>query len=377
MRASKSQVSILKCKDYRLDDVYEVVKKSLDNLGGLGRFVKPGQRVLLNPNLLAAKGPERAITTHPMIVIAVARQLQELGCEVFIGDSPGGATQGVNRVWNNTQMSDAAAAVGATLVNFETSGVYEKWANGNLYRLSKPLFDFDLVISLPKLKTHVLTLMTGAIKNNFGAVPGVRKAEYHKKFPKADDFSAMLVDIFSVVKPTLYLMDAILSMEGDGPSSGKPKTLGLLLASTDGVAMDAVAASIMGFKPGQIPTTKIASERGLGTDDLSRIEIIGERLSEAKAKDFKTPSNKFWKLTPRFMIRLIEPYFWVRPAINEGLCTNCNTCVENCPMNTISADSKIPTFDYKKCINCLCCHELCPEGAVFLERSWLARRIGS
>jgi uncharacterized protein (DUF362 family)/Pyruvate/2-oxoacid:ferredoxin oxidoreductase delta subunit len=377
MPDKKSQVSILKCEDYRLDDVHEVVKRSFDNLGGLGRFAKSGQRVLLNPNLLAAKGPERAITTHPAIVIAVARQLQELGCEIFIGDSPGGATQGIKRVWNNTQMSDAAAAVGATLINFETSGVYEKWVNGNLYRLSQPLFDFDLVISLPKLKTHVLTLMTGAIKNNFGAGPGVRKAEYHKKFPKADDFSAMLVDIFSVVKPTLYLMDAILSMEGDGPSSGKPKTLGLILASTDGVAMDAVAASIMGFKPGQIPTTTIASERGLGTGDLNQIEIIGERLSEVKPKDFKTPSNKFWKLTPRFIIRLIEPYFWVRPAINEELCTNCSTCVDNCPMNAISADSEIPTFDYEKCINCLCCHELCPEAAVFLERSWLARRIGS
>jgi uncharacterized protein (DUF362 family)/Pyruvate/2-oxoacid:ferredoxin oxidoreductase delta subunit len=372
----RSQVSVLRCEDYRLDDVYEVVKRSFDNLGGLNRFVRPGQRVLLNPNLLAAKGPERAITTHPTIVIAVARQLQELGCEVFIGDSPGGATQGVKRVWDNTQMSEAASSVGATLVNFETSGVYEKSVNGNLYRLSKPLFDFDLVISLPKLKTHVLTMMTGGIKNNFGAVPGVRKAEYHKKYPKVNDFSGMLVDIFSLVKPTVYLMDAILGMEGDGPSSGEPKKMGLVLASTDAVALDAVGADIMGFKPGQIPTTKIAGERALGVDDLSRIEIIGERLSEARVKDFRTPSNKFWKLTPRFIIRLIEPYFWVRPAINQALCTNCNTCVENCPMKAISPDSDVPTYDYESCINCLCCHELCPEGAVFLERSWLARRIG-
>lgn len=376
MPQKKSQVSVLKCEDYRLDDVYEVVKKSLDSLGGLGSFVKSGQKVLLNPNLLSAKGPERAITTHPAVVIAVSRQLQELGCEVFIGDSPGGATQGVKRVWNNTQMSEAAATVGATLVNFETSGVYDRSVNGNLYRLSRPLFDFDLVISLPKLKTHVLTMMTGGVKNNFGAVPGVRKAEYHKKFPKADDFSGVLVDIFSLVSPTLYLMDAILGMEGDGPSSGKPKTMGLIMASTDAVAMDAVASSIMGFKPGQIPTTRIASERGLGVSDLKRIEILGEKLSEAKPRDFKRPSNKFWKLTPRFIIRTIEPYFWVRPAINQQLCTNCNTCVENCPMNTISPGSEVPTYDYENCINCLCCHELCPERAVYLEKSWLARRIG-
>lgn len=376
MPERRSQVSILRCEDYRLDDLYEVVKRSFDNIGGLDRFVKPGQRVLLNPNLLSAKGPERAITTHPAVVIAVSRQLQELGCEVFIGDSPGGATQGVKRVWDNTQMSEAAATVGATLINFETSGVYDKSVNGNLYRLSKPLFDFDLVISLPKLKTHVLTMMTGGIKNNFGAVPGVRKAEYHKRFPKVDDFSALLVDIFSLVTPTVYLMDAILGMEGDGPSSGEPKKMGLVLASTDAVALDAVGADIMGFKPGQIPTTKIAGERGLGVDDLSRIEIIGERLSEARVKDFRTPSNKFWKLTPRFIIRLIEPYFWVRPAISQALCTNCNTCVENCPMKAISPDSDVPTYDYESCINCLCCHELCPEGAVFLERSWLARRIG-
>lgn len=376
MPEKRSQVSILRCEEYRLDDVYAVVKRSFDSLGGLNSFAKPGQKVLLNPNLLAAKGPERAITTHPTIVIAVARQLQELGCEVFIGDSPGGATQGVKRVWDNTQMSEAAATVGATLINFETSGVYDRSVNGNLYRLSKPLFDFDLVISLPKLKTHVLTMMTGGIKNNFGAVPGVRKAEYHKRFPKVDDFSALLVDIFSLVTPTVYLMDAILAMEGDGPSSGEPKKMGLILASTDAVSLDAVGADIMGFRPGQIPTTKIAGERGLGIDDLSRVEIIGERLSEARVKDFRTPSNKFWKLTPRFIIRLIEPYFWVRPAINQELCTNCNTCVENCPMEAISPDSEAPTYDYESCINCLCCHELCPEGAVFLERSWLARRIG-
>ncbi|HEX9916523.1 MAG TPA: 4Fe-4S binding protein, partial [candidate division Zixibacteria bacterium] len=168
---------------------------------------------------------------------------------------------------------------------------------------------------------------------------------------------------------------AVVCMDGDGPSSGKPKYLGLILASADAVALDKVCSRIFGFKEDEIETTNIAEERGLGTADFSKIELVGEKLSDIALPKFDLPSNRFLKMVPKFMVKLLEPYVWVRPNVKEELCTNCNLCVENCPMKVIQKDSKRPNFNYAECINCLCCHELCPENAVYLEKSWLARKF--
>jgi len=372
----KSKVSIVRCEDYSIENVRIAVKKTLENLGGLENFIKPNQRVLVKPNLLSAKDPSRAITTHPAIVQSVIEEIKKFGAVPSIGDSPGGAERGVGRVWENTKMCEVAENTGTELVKFEGGGVCRaETPDGKIYYVSKYALQVDAIVSLPKMKTHVLVLFTGAIKNMFGIIPGFRKSEYHKRFPHPMDFSQMLVDVFSLALPKLSIMDAIVCMDGDGPSSGNPKYVGLILASSDAVALDKVCSGIYGFKENEIETTSIAEKRGLGTANVSNIEIVGEKLSDVVLPKFDLPSNRFLKIIPKFMVKLLEPYFWIRPNIKEELCTNCNICVENCPMKAIKENPKNPTFNHTKCINCLCCHELCPQNAVYLERSWLAKKF--
>ncbi len=372
-----SQVSITSCSDYTYPHVQSAVKTCLDNIGGLERFVKKDQRVLIKPNLLSAKDPSRAITTHPAVVQAVTEQVQRLGAVPILGDSPGGVDRGIKRVWENTKLSEVAGQTGAKLVAFESSGVYGKTTpEGKTYHIARPVIDADVIISLAKLKTHTLTLMTCAVKNMFGSIPGFRKGEYHKEAPKPKDFAGVVVDIFSLTRPHLTLVDAVVCMEGDGPSSGDPKYLGLLLASTDAVALDMVAAKMMGFKEGEIDTTRLAQEKGLGAESFDQIEIMGESLNELALPKFVLPSNRLIKMIPNFLLKLIGPFVWVRPNILESNCINCNICVENCPTQTIRKGENRPSFDYTNCINCMCCHELCPEKAIYLEKSRIAKRIG-
>lgn len=372
----KSQVSIVRCADYTLDNVRSVVKKSFAHLGGLEKFVKKDQRVLIKPNLLSAKDPSRAITTHPSLVQVVVEEVQNIGAVPILGDSPGGVERGIKRVWENTKMSEVAGLTGAKLVAFESEGVYERRTkDGKRYFIAKPVVDCDVIISLPKLKTHTLTLMTGAVKNMFGSIPGFRKSEYHRDAPKPKDFAGVIVDIYSLTKPHISLVDAVVCMDGDGPSSGDPKYLGLLLASTDAVALDMVGAKIMGFKDGEIDTTSIVQQRGLGPNSFSQIEILGEKLADLTIAKFVLPSNRLLKLIPKFLLAPIKPLVWVRPSILDGNCTNCNICVDNCPTHTIRKGEKTPYFDYTDCINCMCCHELCPQQAVFLKKSWIAKKI--
>lgn len=372
----KPTVAVQTCDSYEPDKVTEKVREIMDLLGGLDQFVQPGMTVLLKPNFLSAKEPSRAITTHPAVVEAIAKAVRDLGAAVRIGDSPGGAKRGIKRVWRNTGMLEMAEREGFELVPFESSGVVRFEVDHREYYLAKPAVEADLIINIPKLKTHVLTLMTGGVKNLFGLIPGFRKATYHKQFPKPEAFAQIIVDILSLMPPGLTIMDGVLAMEGDGPSSGQPRWANLLLGSRDPVALDAVAAEIIGLDPGKVPTTRIASEAGLGIGWPEAVKIVGENLDAVKIPDFKLTSNLKISLIPGFLVRLIDPYVWVRPAIDEELCTRCNTCVNSCPVNALSnANHSAPTFDYDKCINCWCCHELCPEKSVYIDRSWLAEKF--
>jgi uncharacterized protein (DUF362 family)/NAD-dependent dihydropyrimidine dehydrogenase PreA subunit len=374
---SSSKISILSCLDYALENVRPAVKRSFDHLGGLRKWVKKGDRVLVKPNLLSAREPERAVTTHPSLVQAVVEEIQKLGATPVIGDSPGGVEKGIQRVWENTGMAEVSEITGAELLSFEKSGVAEKKApSGKTYWVAKPSAECNVIISLPKLKTHSLCLMTGAVKNMFGVIPGFKKGEYHKQAPKPTDFAEIIVDVYSVAKPQINLVDAVVCMEGDGAAAGDPKYLGIFLASEDAVALDSICSMLMGLKPEEVEITAQAAKRGLGQISLDQIEIIGEDLEELKGIDFKLPSNRFIRLIPKFLVNLLAPYIWVRPAILKANCDNCNVCVENCPVKTIHPGEPTPVYDYKGCINCMCCHELCPHNAVYLEKSWLSKKIG-
>ncbi|PKK82867.1 MAG: hypothetical protein CVT49_11800 [candidate division Zixibacteria bacterium HGW-Zixibacteria-1] len=372
----RSKVAIVECNSYDIDTVKSKISGILELLGGLDQYVKPGMKVLLKPNLISAKAPERAITTHPEIVAAVANEVRKLGATPIIGDSPGGAKVGIERVWEKTGMKAMAEREGLELVNFEAAGSQRFRCNGRAYYLAMPAVEADLIINLPKLKTHVLTLMTGAVKNVFGLIPGFRKGNYHKEFPKPHDFAEVIVDILSVKTPALTIMDAVLSMEGDGPSSGEPRWTNLLLASRDPVAVDAIASEIIGLDPGKVPTTRIASDAGLGIGWPEMIAILGLPLEKVRISDFKLTSNRKMELLPNIFVRAIDPFIWIRPAIDRSFCSGCGICVSSCPTGALRLNGdKTPGFNYDLCINCWCCHELCPEKAVAVRKSWLARKF--
>jgi uncharacterized protein (DUF362 family)/Pyruvate/2-oxoacid:ferredoxin oxidoreductase delta subunit len=372
----RSIVSSIDIESYDQEKLTAALARLLNPLGGLARFIKPGMTVLLKPNLLSARTPDRAVTTHPELVAAVARKCLAAGASVLIGDSPGGVEKGLKRVWENTGMSRVAHETGATLVGFESGRVNEKSVEGRKYYLSSYAFDVDFIISLPKLKTHVLTNYTGAIKNCYGFIPGLRKADYHKQNPDARSFSRVVVDVYSLVKPGLCIMDGGMAMEGDGPASGEPRWLGYLFASTDGVALDNSVSSILGKKRRVVWPTEIALERGLGPADLSSIDRLGRAFRSGMTEDFKLPSNAYMNFIPSFLVKTLEPYLWVRPAINQDSCTLCMDCLTSCPKNAIYESDGRLEFNYDECIKCMCCHELCPSKSVFLERSRLGRLIG-
>ncbi|MFH2035343.1 MAG: DUF362 domain-containing protein [Candidatus Zixiibacteriota bacterium] len=376
MESLKSIVAIQRCNTYDTDILSNRLHNLLELLGGLDNFVKPGMRVLLKPNLISAKTPDRGITTHPELVAAVAREVKKIGAVPVIGDSPGGAKRGLERVWEKTGMRAIAERDGLELLNFEASGVVQMKCNGRTFYIAREAVEADFIINLPKLKTHVLTLMTGAVKNVFGFIPGFRKGNYHKEYPKPNEFAEIIVDIFSLVTPGLSIMDGILAMEGDGPSSGKPRWVNLLIGSADAVALDSIAGEIVGFKPYQVPTTRIASESGLGIGWPQAINIVGESIRNAKISDFELTSNLKFEIIPKIIWNMVGPLVWIRPAIDRKTCTSCNTCINSCPTGALRVgDNCIPVFDYKLCINCWCCHELCPEKSVFVNKSLLAKKL--
>jgi len=371
--AGRPIVSINRCGTYDAAEVRRAVEAGLEPFGGIGRFVSAGDRVLLKPNLLSAKDPSRAITTHPVMVEVLAELVREAGGDPFMGDSPGGVKRGVQRVWDNTLMSAMAERAGLELVNLEASGSVEIDAGGYLLYIARPVLEADVIINLPKLKTHSLTLLTGAVKNMFGTVPGFRKAGMHKLFPKPAEFAAMLVELYSHVRPAVSIMDAVLSMEGNGPSSGEPRETGLIAVSDDGVAMDAVISRVIGFDPGGIDTTRLAAKRGLGEGDIRAIDVVGDS-AEVRFTDFDLPSNLGLRLIPGPLARMVAPLMWLRLVIDEERCTGCGMCFRSCPVGTIEKSGDRYRVVHEGCIQCMCCHELCPENAVDIELSWLARK---
>jgi len=370
----RKTVSIAGCDDYRKDSIIRAVKETLEPFGGIDAFVKPGQRVLLKPNLLSAKSPERAITTHPILVEVVADEVKRAGAVPFIADSPGGAIRGIKRVWENTGMREMAERNSVELVNLEASGTGEISFGKYTFYIAKPVLEADVIINLPKLKTHSLTLLTCAVKNMFGVIPGFRKGEMHKLYPKPAEFADMLVHLYKLVTPSLNIVDAVIGMEGNGPSAGRPYKLGIIMAGDDAVAIDAVAASIIGFEEGMIDTTRIASSLNLGIGELERIDIVGEK-PEVRDGSFSLPSNRVHRLIPKALVRLVAPLVWVKPVIDPARCTGCGFCAQSCPVKTIKKDGDVYKIDDSGCINCLCCHELCPEESIDIKMSWLARRF--
>jgi len=370
-----SKVALIRCKDYSEPNVASSVGQALSILGGIGKYVKPGDKVLIKPNLLASTPISSAVTTHPTVVKAVVGEVLKAGGKPVICDSPGGPynKRMLERAYRVSGLADVASETGA-LLNFDTRATTVSYKEGKLLKridMIGVLDDVDLVITVPKMKTHALMQFTGATKILFGVVPGLTKPVYHMKFPEKDRFADMLLDILCFVKPVLSIMDGVVGLEGEGPgASGTPKDVGVILASEDSVALDVVAASVAGMDPLGIPTISKAVERGLTSGRLSDVEVVGVPVEEVMVK-FRTPSGKKGvfnavfgsKIVRSLSLKSVAPY----PVSNSN-CIGCGVCRQSCPAGAITITDRA-RMDLGRCIRCYCCHELCTHKAIDLKRN--------
>ena len=382
----KSKVSIAHCEDYEQENINKAVNECLSAIGGMKNIIKPNSKVLLKVNMIAAVPPECATTTHPAVLKAVINEVLNANAIPLIGDSPGNVLLNIDKAYKITGYTQVAQETGAKIIKFEEDGL-EKFDISHpqvkhIY-ISKAVLNADAIISLPKLKTHNLTYYTGAIKNMFGTLPGFNKGQMHVQAIKSADFAGVLVEIFSRVKPVLSIMDGVVGMEGPGPTAGTPRQVGLIGASIDSFALDAVFANIIGFPPEMVNIIRIAGEKKLGVSKLEDIEIIGANLVDLLIKDYKLPveSTLLLKYVPQGFLNLLTPLIKkivrVHPEIQKDKCKSCHVCEKNCAPNAMKWDevNNVPLWDEKKCIYCYCCHELCPHHAIDLKHSWLARKI--
>ena len=383
----ETQVYAASCPDY--GQAEGAIRALVEQMGGMGRFVRPGERIVLKANLLRAAPPESAICTHPAVVEAVAKLVKEAGGTPVICDSPGGALHKeavLRSLYEKTGMAAAAAAAGAEL-SMDSSTRSVSLPEGRVLRQAEiitPVAEADGVIDLCKMKTHVLMSMTGAVKNLFGVIPGLSKVGYHATHPDHETFADVLLDLTGYVKPRLSLMDGILAMEGDGPgSSGTPRQAGLLLASANPLALDTAAGAIMNLPRQDNPVLLAAERRGLTPCRMEDVELIGGTVEELRMADYKFPastkSNLMDFLGPlaRPAERLCKKALSQTPRIDGAKCVGCGICAKSCPGQAIAmtAPGKKARISQKACIHCYCCHELCPQKAVELHQSWLGRLL--
>jgi uncharacterized protein (DUF362 family)/Pyruvate/2-oxoacid:ferredoxin oxidoreductase delta subunit len=373
-------VAIEKCDVYEPVAIAAALDATLAHLGGMSAFVKPGQSVLLKVNLLTKAEPDRAVTTHPELVRAVVRLAKAAGAgSIAIGDSPGGRTSanGARAIFEASGMAEVARDEDVDLVLLDDDVVRMPVPDGVLYQhfnLGRAVVESDVLIDLPRLKTHGFMMMTGAVKNLFGCIPGLEKAQFHVKVPDRDDFGEMLVDLLLACQPDLCIMDAIIGMEGAGPSGGSPRRIGAVLASADAVAMDVVAAAITGFDPMDVYTNAAANRRALGPKTADEVETVGTPWRDLVVADFQHPSRDLARNMPPAIGKWVRARIVSRPWLEQPeICNGCRTCERDCPVDAITMVDGKPTYDYSKCIRCYCCQELCPTHAVGLKQPWLVR----
>ncbi len=375
-----TKVSVVKCDNYDYLQLKKAIIKALDLIGGIGKFIKRGDKVLLKPNLLSARPPQTAIDTHPAVVEVLSELVKETGGIPYIGDSPGGFEPSIEYLWEITGIKGVAERTGARLLKFEH---FEKFSTGlpgiREIPVAREVMEMDVIISIPKFKSHSLTVLTGAVKNMYGVVAGLTKTELHKEAPAPEFFSEMILEVFSRVSPHLSIMDGVIGLEGDGPgSAGKIRPLGLIMASSDAVALDTVMALLAGITPDKVPIIDKAREKGIGESNFKKIEVLGENLNDVKINDFILPGTSFrgrlLEFLPKFLIKIVAGLYRVYPYINKN-CIKCGVCVKSCPVEAIGCKKSRLLINYKRCILCLCCLEVCPHKAVILKKSLLAKMI--
>ncbi len=369
-----NNVYIVKCPDYR--QVEEKMRELLEMTGGISQFAGSGENIVLKPNLLTAAVPEKAATTHPAVVTAVAKMTKQAGAKTIIADSPGSGfpytEKTMKRVYQMCGMTTAAQEAGVEL-NFDTTYQRISYPEGKLiknFEVITPIVNAAGILNLCKLKTHGFLYMTGAVKNSFGVIPGLTKPGYHAKLRDTSHFANMCLDLSLYVAPRLSIMDAVVGMEGNGPHNGHPRQVGLLLASTDPLALDIVAGEIMGLERENNPILREAEQRGLTPNRLEDVEVIGLDKDHLRVPDFKLPSTIFTG-SGATILKVLGPLFkcgfTVSPKIVTERCVACGACRDACPVHVITIENKRAHIDKTECIRCYCCHEMCQYDAIELR----------
>jgi uncharacterized protein (DUF362 family)/Pyruvate/2-oxoacid:ferredoxin oxidoreductase delta subunit len=371
----KSVVSIVRCQRYEEKEVLESLRRSITLIGGIEDFVKPGNRVLLKPNLLYGKPPEKAVTTHPSIIRGLIQIIREAEGIPFIGDSPSVGSlvraaekAGIKRVAEETQCP--LLEFDQPIVPTDRSGKFFKHLE-----IDRSVLEADVVVNLPKWKTHGVVRLTLGVKNLFGCVPGPRKALWHLRAGESHKvFAQVLLDLYRVIQPSLTILDGIVGMEGNGPGSGDPISLGLILASRDPLSIDQIVCDLLGIPRESVLTNRVAFEEGMGRNG---IEVVGESVGQSKIPHFKLPppSGVSWNL-PGFLKRMLKNGLTSRPVIEDQLCEKCERCTEICPTKALVKNGDRFHFDYGKCIRCFCCQEVCSGGAIAIEPGWALKLVG-
>ena len=372
------EVSLLSCGDYDPARLDTVVERHFKNIDPYGELIKPDSVVAIKPNLVIRRDPAEAATTNPEFVAAIIRAVKRRGGEPIIAESPGGPYNAVNlrSVYAGCGIDKVAKREGAKL-NFDP-GSTEVSCEGKVCRsvmVIDPVLRADVVISAAKLKTHEMMTYTGAVKNMFGVVPGLMKPEMHYRYPDKRDFAQMIVDICERVCPAISFIDAVDCMEGNGPTAGRKKHMGVTIASCSPYAADLLASRLAGFLPDEVPTVTAAVGRGLCPGDISRLKILGDRPERFLA-DFLRPDSAsvdISEMLPKFMRGAVSHMFSAKPRVNESLCVGCGRCAESCPGKTIKIVAGKARIDYSHCITCFCCQELCPQKAIDVKKSVLGR----
>jgi len=352
---------------YEDSDISAKVFQALD--ATVGDVITAGSRVLVKPNFLTSAPPEKALTTHPSVIRAAARYALDKGARVRIGDSQ--AAGSFNRILKQSGTTEALKDLDVEAREFRGSVKVDIGEPFGAIEISEAAMNADVVINLPKLKTHSQMLLTLGVKNLFGCIVGLRKPDWHLRVgTDRERFARLLVAIYKAVNPAVTLMDGVLAMEGQGPGSGgTPRTLGILLASRSAVALDMTVCDMVGVDPQKLLTNKVALEKGL-LDGPVTVEGVAPRVD-----NFRLPELGPLLWGPSIFHGLLRRHLTQRPVCDDSLCQTCGECWKYCPAKAVARDGKKVRFDYNACIRCYCCVEVCPHGALSAREPALGKAL--
>lgn len=373
-------VGAVSCRSYNKEEVKPALTAVLDTVGGLD-FVREGMCVAIKANLVTFAKPEEAVTTHPALICALIELLRERGAgRVIVGDSPGGLYNSVflNKVYSVCGLNAIEEVGGELNRNFEQAEAhFDRARVAHSFTYTSYLDEADAIVDFCKLKTHGMMGMSAAAKNMFGVIPGTMKPEYHFRYPDQADFARMIVDIdeYFEEKTKLCIADAIVGMEGNGPTAGTPREIGAILASKSPHKLDLVCAKIIGLDPDTIPTLGAARERGLIPNSVDELKISGD-IDSLVIPDYNNVAVRHSLLfnnRSKLFGKVAKSVLEAKPAVKNKECKGCEKCKQICPAQAITMKNGKPVIDRKKCIKCFCCQEFCPFGAMKVHRSLIAK----